>query len=116
MKQIMTEKCREYSIEETEQITPNQCVVVVYTESGCDPKNDEYSAFITVLTGTLDITSTGGVDDITLIKDAVEGVVLSEELPEEGATEITLKESGEREDVFWHKYYVVEKVVMTPHA
>lgn len=83
--------------------------VLIQTESGCNPLEGEYTASITGFVGALDITSPGGVDDATLIKNAVENAIMNNdiELCEEGFEEIRLIESGEWEDVFWHKYYVI---------
>lgn len=82
--------------------------VAITTESGCDATDGEYSLELTGFTGALDIDSPGGVDDISLIKEAIEDHVDFSSLPKEGITLVTLRESGEWEDVFWHKYYVVE--------
>lgn len=81
--------------------------VTMFLESGCDPSDGEYGLNITQFIGALDISAAGGVDDITLIKDAIENNIDFSALPKEGFVEIRLKESGEREDVFWHKYYVI---------
>lgn len=83
--------------------------VVIQTESGCDPLEGEYTACITSFVGTLDITADGGVDDATLIKEAVDEAIMNNEIElcEEGFKEVRFIESGEWEDVFWHKYYVL---------
>jgi len=72
----------------------NFVYVTLTTESGCNPKEGEYSLSIRGLCGGLDISSFGGVDDISLIKECVENVLDFEKLPEEGQSEIILKESG----------------------
>ena len=83
--------------------------VLIHTETGCNPLVGEYSLHIGSVIGALDISSVGGVDDVSLIKDCIIERVLDEiDLPEEGTTEIILRESGEWEDVFWHKYYEIE--------
>jgi hypothetical protein len=87
----------------------NYISVLIFTETGCDPKKEEYDLRISSFIGSLDITSIGGVDDISLIKESIENDFDFDKLPEEGTTEIILKESGEWEDVFWHKYYVIER-------
>ena len=93
----------------------NKILVVMNIESGCNPKAGEYSLNICGFFGALDINAFGGVDDITLIKDCVENSMDEWELPEEGDLEIILNESGEWEDVFWHKYYEVESYRVVPN-
>ena len=85
--------------------------VFIRTEHGCDPHEGEYSLVLGSFIGGLDLSSTGGVDDISLIKDCIENNLESLNLPAEGTTEVVLRESGEWEDVFWHKYYEIERVV-----
>lgn len=89
--------------------------VIIGTESGCRVADGEYSVFIIGLIGELDIHSYGGVDDVSLIKDCIVEHIREWALPEEGTTEVILKESGEWEDVFWNKYYVVERIGMAVH-
>ena len=83
--------------------------VLIQTEGGCDPLEGEYSAHITSFVGMLDITQVGGLDDATLIKECIDNAIMDNdiELCEEGFKEVRLVESGEWEDVFWHKYYVI---------
>ena len=88
----------------------NYVQVFIITESGCDIEEGEYTLNLGSVIGGLDINAIGGVDDISLIKDCIENNISSFLLPEEGTSEIILKESGEWEDVFWHKYYVVERI------
>lgn len=88
----------------------NYVSVYIFTENGCDPNEGEYTLHLQSFSNFLDICSLGGVDDISLIKECIEENLKSFYLPEEGATEIVLKESGEWEDVFWHKYYEVERI------
>ena len=87
----------------------NYVEVCIYTELGCKPSDGEYSMAINSLVGSLDISSAGGVDDVSLIKDCIENNLDEIKLPVEGCTQVILKESGEWEDVFWHKYYEVER-------
>lgn len=84
--------------------------VSILTESGCDPLKGEYSLVIENFIGCLDISSYGGVDDISLIKEAIENDLDFSVLPEEGYTQIILQEDGEWEDVFWHKYYKILRI------
>jgi len=88
----------------------NYVSVLIYTELDCDIDEGEYSLIIKNSSSGLDVSSIGGVDDISLIKDCIENNLDSFNLPEEGTTEIILKEDGEWEDVFWHKYYIVERI------
>ena len=83
--------------------------VTIQTESGCDILEGEYSVSIVGFVGALDLSSVGGVDDCTLIKEAVDEAIFNNdiELCEEGFEEVRFQESGEWEDVFWHKYYVI---------
>jgi len=90
----------------------NYVQALIQTESDCDPSIGEYSLSITGFIGSLDLSSGGGTDDISLIKDAIENHVDFTSLPPEGWTEVLLKESGEWEDSFWHKYYEIASVVM----
>ena len=81
--------------------------VMVGTESGCSIEEGEYSVHISSVFGSLDISSPGGADDASLIKDCIDNNIELLKLPEEGYTRVVLVESGEREDVFWHKYYEI---------
>lgn len=87
----------------------NYVSVEVGTESGCNIEDDEYSLHITGFLGALDIGIPGGVDDISLIKECVLENLDAIDFPEEGSTQLILRESGEWEDVFWHKYYELER-------
>ena len=88
----------------------NYVSVHLNTELGCNPLQGEFSLYISDFIGTIDIDSGGSVDDISLIKDCIANELDFKKLPPEGCTEIVLKESGEWEDVFWHKYYVIERI------
>lgn len=88
----------------------NYVGVLIETENGCCIERGEYSLSITSFVGALDISAPGGIDDVTLIKDCIENNLDELGLPEEGCTQVILRESGEWEDVFWHKYYEIERV------
>jgi hypothetical protein len=90
----------------------NTVQVVISTESGCNASEGEYSIYICSFIGALDLTPIGGVDDISLIKECIENDLDFDILPKEGSTSVTLEESGEWEDVFWHKYYKITRVIM----
>jgi hypothetical protein len=92
-----------------EDRTVNYVGVAVCIEADCDASQGEYSMHITGFIGGLDINSYGGVDDVSLIKEAADNFVLGGEFSGDMVIDLVLKESGEWEDVFWHKYYVVER-------
>ena len=83
-------------------------LIHVITESGGDIESGDYTVEIINHTKPLDISASGGCNDIDLIKACVEDNLSL--LPSEGVTEIILKEDGEWEDVFWNKYYSIEKI------
>lgn len=62
--------------------------------------------------GIFNISNEDGLSDTDLIKDWVANDFdLDKNVPKDGETYlfiIDVKESGEREDVFWHKYYEIE--------
>ena len=83
--------------------------VLIQTQEGCNYLDGEYTASIISFVGSLDLTAVGGNDDATLIKECIYNAVMLNdiELCEEGFKEVRVIESGEWEDVFWHKYYVI---------
>lgn len=83
--------------------------ITIQTESGCDISEGEYSVSIVGFVGALDLSSVGGTDDATLIKEAVDEAIFNNdiELCEEGFKEVRFQESGEWEGFSWHKYYVI---------
>ena len=85
-----------------------KAVVSLTTESTSD-----YYVCIDSFIGNLDISSSGGADDISLIKDCINNNLedWAIKLPAEGFCEILLKESGEWEGMGWHKYYEIENVM-----
>ncbi len=87
-------------------------VIITYGPDN-DLTDKEYTLEIVGLCGSLDIFSHGGVDCISLIQEAVYEWMEPENLPKEAVIELDLLESGEWEDVFWHKYYVVETKKVT---
>ena len=90
----------------------NYVEVCIITEAGSNPSKGEYGMGITSFIGTLNISARGMEDDISLIKECIEENIDDIKLPEEGTTQVILRESGEWEDVFWHKYYEIEKTVI----
>ena len=93
----------------------NYVKLFLTTESGCDVSHGEYMLEIASVIGSLNITYIGGVDDVSLIKNCIENNLDFTLLTEECTAEIILRESGEWEDVFWNKYYEIERVVIHDH-
>ena len=58
-------------MERQELTNPNIIRVFIQTEKGCDPLEGEYSLSIGNSKYPLDISSPGGVDDVSLVKDAI---------------------------------------------
>lgn len=84
----------------------NRFNVAVHTESGCNVKQGEYSVYITgIIAGFI------GHDDFYLVAECIAESLDDLSLPEEGWTPVVVQETGEREDVFWHKYYEVDRNV-----
>ena len=83
--------------------------VHVGVENGCSQENGEYTLHISSFLEPLDINRCGGLDDVDLIKEACDEYLQDPENYQlkEGHGTLRLEESGEWEDVFWHKYYVV---------
>lgn len=96
-----------------EDRTINYVGVSVCIEADCDVKEGEYSVSINGLIGGLDISAPGGIDDVSLIKECVDNYILGSNYSGDIVIDLVLKESGEWEDVFWHKYYVVERETKT---
>lgn len=95
----------------------NRVVVCIETELGCNTEEGEYDLYLTELVDgcMLNISefhARVGIDDISLIVDAVVNHTDFSILPDEGYTYITLEVGGEWEDVFWHKYYNIVDIRM----
>jgi len=65
--------------------------VSIDIESGCNPNDGEYGLSIVSFTEPLDISLPGGVDDVSLIKEAIENDLDFTALPPEGQVLINLK-------------------------
>ena len=85
--------------------------VNLHTELGCDASQGEYSICITSFMGALNITCENGNSDVDLVKECIENSIDFDDLPDEGATNIILEESGEWEGYSWHKYYKVHRII-----
>ena len=91
----------------------NYVNLTIRCDPGCKMKHGEYSIEINAFIGVLDLSSYGGVDDISLIKEEIEEFMSKVEFPEDSfVCSVVLRESGEWEDVFWHKYYKVERYII----
>lgn len=77
--------------------------VFITTERGCDIEEGEYG--VTIINMFDSFIESG---DFELIEEAVAEVIGDLTLPEEGQTPFIVYEAGEREDVFWNKYYLVK--------
>lgn len=76
--------------------------ILITTESGCKVDEGEYSvSLVDMFDSWLD------EDDMSLILECVENEIADLVLPEEGQTPFIVYESGERDDVFWNKYYLL---------
>lgn len=75
-------------------------VFKVYIETGRDPLEGDFSAHIAEI-----INRWVSRDDVDLIYEAIWSDAKLLNLPVDGDTELTVYESGEREDVFWNKFY-----------
>lgn len=86
----------------------NFVIVHIRTENGCDPKDGEYSTFLVSMLTALEINSEPS--DVSLIEECIAEAIHEGKhlLPEDGLIEVRLRESGERQDVFFLKYFVVE--------
>jgi hypothetical protein len=102
----------EIEFQRIEDRSVNYVEVCIYTELGCDPSRGEYSVVISSFIGSLDISSIGGVDDVSLIQQCIENSIDEINLPSEGCAQVILKESGEWQDMFWHKYYEIERMTI----
>jgi hypothetical protein len=81
--------------------------VVLYLDKGCSVEDDEYMIHLLSASEPLDIWQHHGGDDISLITECIRNHIDEINLPEETIVVVQLQESGEWEDVHWHKYYVI---------
>ena len=89
----------------------NIVTMTVFLEEGCSFDLGEYSLEMTGLIGSLSLSNKFGSGDMDLIKERVEEDLLEHGLEPGRPLLITLEESGEWEDVHWHKYYKVTRRV-----
>lgn len=92
-----------------------QNIVKVSISLEGDWDNEEYQVYIESICGSLTIDTPGGEDDIYLIKDCIKenAEMIFQDLTE-AYIELVLIESGERQDVFWCKWYDIGKIVRHP--
>ena len=78
-----------------------------FCEADCKALDDEYSISIEGVIGRLEADFY--CDDFDLVKEAIHNNLNLKEMKTDERQHIvfTLSESGEWEDVFWNKYYVV---------
>lgn len=85
----------------------------VECEDGCTIERNEFSLDIAQFIGSLSIDDNGGCDDVSLIKECCSDYLYTHkeyfDMEPAFTATLTIEESGEWEDVFWHKYYVVKK-------
>ena len=83
--------------------------VRLLTEEGCNPEDGEYALFLTGISFPLFLNCSGGSDDVSLIKEAIENELDFSILPESGEAELELElhRTGEQEDVSWHTFYKI---------
>lgn len=79
--------------------------ISIETELDCSLEDGEYTVRITNLLGCW-----LGTDDFVMIEDAVSEVIGDLILPREGHTTFIAYESGERQDVFWTKWFEIVPV------
>lgn len=87
--------------------------VLLWLDAGCSKEEGEYSTHLKSFSEPLEMGYMHGQDDISLIMECIENDIDDIDLPYETLVCVTLTESGEREDVFWHKYYVISNVYCT---
>lgn len=84
--------------------------VLITIEGGCDFQSGEYDVELLSFTEPLILTAPGGTDDISLVLDAIPENITVAESDKTEIFKATFVESGEWEDVFWHKWYDLESV------
>lgn len=85
--------------EQLDESTNKRFIAIISLESGCNFDEGEY---------TLDICPMGGYigeEDFNLVQECIDNHLTAKMLPEEGMVSVIVQETGEWEDVFWHKYY-----------
>ena len=87
--------------------TVNRVNLTIFVEPGCSLEEGEYKLTLHSSLEGLDINASGGVDDISLIKDCIENNIESLPNVTEGYIGIVVEEDGEQEDVFFNKYYTI---------
>lgn len=82
----------------------------LWRDDGSNIDDDEYSVWLSSCSDPLNMSAPGGMDDVSLAMDCLRNCVYEIDFPHSTRVFVTLKESGEWEDVFWHKYYVLKEV------
>lgn len=91
----------------------NAVQVFVECEDDCTIERGEFSLKISQFIGELSINDGNGSDDASLIKECCNDFLCQNkdyyQKENSFSAILILEESGEWEDVFWHKYYIVKK-------
>ena len=82
----------------------------VYLDGGCTIEAGEYSIRFTGFSCPVEI------EDFDLVRKCIADRIEDFGLKPETYANVTLREDGEREDVFWNKYYLVEKFSLHEYA
>lgn len=92
------------------QDAPTKTITLeLWRDDGSNIDDDEYSVRLVSFSEPLDLLSPGGTDDISLVMEGLVECLKRVVFPPTSYVRVTMKESGEWEDVFWHKYYVLER-------
>jgi len=84
---------------------PNVYKVSMYFEKGCDFNEGEYNVEINdIVNGTVNL------DDYQLVEECISEFFYEKGPLPDTTYGLTLQETGEWEDVFWHKYYKIIKL------
>ena len=87
---------------------PIRAVVVLFCEEDCNAMEGEYSIHLTSMNQGLYLGTVGESDDPYLIRECITEKFDFTNLPSWSLVEVNVVESGEWEDVFWNKYFVIE--------
>ncbi|AUR82849.1 hypothetical protein NVP1029O_16 [Vibrio phage 1.029.O._10N.261.55.A7] len=93
--------------------------IVIYKESGCDIREEEYSVTLIGMMGSIIFNENGGESDYHLIKTAVEEWVSSEVenidhgIDQEYEITLIMSERYELQDVFSVKWFEVDSFKFT---
>ncbi len=92
----------EYEFPKLSDNNKNIYRIMIITESGCDFNESEFTLEIVEI-----VQGTVGENDHRLAYECVREDLEATDFPQDGGYDLTIEESGEWEDVHWHKYYKV---------